>query len=66
MEKAHMLVLHASVIGITTHLFLHYVLGDEYELSASRSVLLAALILVYMVLFGCKIPTALNKNLFNK
>jgi hypothetical protein len=66
MEKAHMMVLHATIIGGITHLFLRYVLKEEFDVAESRSVLLAALILVYMILFGHGLPTKINKNLLNK
>ena len=37
---------------------------EKQIVAENRSVLLAALILVYMILFGHGLPTSINKNLF--
>jgi hypothetical protein len=41
-----------------------YILGQKQIVAENRSVLLAALILVYMILFGHGLPKSINKNLF--
>jgi hypothetical protein len=41
-----------------------FMLGQRQIVAENRSILLAALILVYMILFGHGLPTSINKNLF--
>jgi heme/copper-type cytochrome/quinol oxidase subunit 4 len=59
-----MMVLHSAIIGILLYLFMFYILGQRQAVAENRSILLAALVLIYMILFGHKLPTSLNKNLF--
>jgi len=59
-----MMVLHSLVIGFLLYLFMIFILGQNKLVAENRSVLLAALILVYMILFGHGLPTSLNPNLF--
>jgi hypothetical protein len=60
MEKGRMMVLHSVVIGILLYLFMIFVLGQTQSVAENRSILLAALTLVYMILFGHKLPTSIN------
>jgi hypothetical protein len=64
MEGAMVMVLHAVIIGIVLYLIMLYVFGQKPLKAETRSALLAALALVYMLLFGHKLPTSLNRNLF--
>ena len=41
-----------------------YILCQKQNVAADRSILAAAVILVYMILFGHGLPTSVNKNLF--
>jgi len=59
-----MMILHSVIIGIFLYLFMIYVLGQKQMVAENRSILLAGLILVYMILFGHGLPTSINKNLF--
>ena len=59
-----MMLLHSLVIGFLLYLFMIFILGQNKLVAENRSVLLAALILVYMILFGHGLPTSLNPNLF--
>jgi hypothetical protein len=59
-----MMLLHSVIIGILLYLFMIYILGQRQSVAENRSILLASLILIYMILFGHGLPTSLNKNLF--
>ena len=59
-----MMVLHSAIIGILLYLFMIFILGQNQIVSENRSILLSALILMYMILFGHGLPTSINKNLF--
>jgi len=41
-----------------------FALGQNAVVAENRSILIAAILLVYMILFGHGLPTKLNKNLF--
>jgi len=56
--------LHSIIIGVLLYLFMFFILGQKQIVAENRSVLLAAIILVYMILFGHGLPTSINKNLF--
>jgi len=59
-----MMVLHSVIIGILLYLFMIFILGQNQIVAENRSILLAALILMYMILFGHGLPSSINKNLF--
>jgi ACR3 family arsenite efflux pump ArsB len=64
MESGRIMLLHSVIIGILLYLFMIFVLGQKQIVAENRSVLLAALILVYMILFGHGLPNSINKDLF--
>ena len=64
MEKGLMMLVHAIIIGILLYIFMIFILGQRQSVAENRSILLAALILVYMILFGHGLPSSINKNLF--
>jgi hypothetical protein len=59
-----MMLLHALMIGIILYLVMVFGLGQPQEVAEDRSVLLGALVLVYMILFGHGLPDTVNKNIF--
>jgi hypothetical protein len=60
MEKGRMMLLHSVIIGILLYLFMIFILKQTSDMAENRSILLAALSLVYMILFGHKLPTSIN------
>ena len=65
MENGRMMFLHSLIIALVLYVFMTFILGQKPIIAENRSILLAALILVYMILFGHGLPTSINKNLFN-
>ena len=63
MERGLMMLLHALLLGVLLYLLMVYGLKQSTRVAEDRSVLLGALVLAYMVLFGHGLPTKLNKNL---
>ena len=63
MEKGRMMLLHSAIIGILLYLFMIFILGQNQVVVENRSILLAAVILIYMIVFGHGLPTSINKNL---
>jgi hypothetical protein len=64
MESGRTMLLHSLLIGIALYLVMVFVLGQKPALAENRSILLAGVVLVYMMLFGHGLPTTLNKSLF--
>lgn len=63
MENGRMMLLHSLIFGVLLYLFMVYVLGQRQIVAENRSILLAAFVLIYMILFGHGLPRSLNKNL---
>jgi len=64
MENGRIMLFHSIIVGILLYLFMIFVLGQKQLVAENRSILLAALVLVYMILFGHGLPTSINKDLF--
>lgn len=60
MEKGRTMLMHSVIIGILLYLFMVFILGQTSSMAENRSILLAALILIYMILFGHGLPTTIN------
>ena len=63
MESGRMMMLHSAIIGGLLYLFMIFILGQNQVIAENRSILLAAVLLIYMILFGHGLPTSINKNL---
>ena len=63
MENGLMMVLHSAIIGIVLYLVMVYLLKQNKDVAVNRSIIIAALATIYMILFGHGIPDKLNKNL---
>ena len=59
-----MMVLHSLVIGVVLYLVMVFILKQPQIVAENRSILIAALVLAYMILFGHGLPVAINKQLF--
>ena len=64
MEKGRMMLLHSAIIGVLLYMFMIFILGQNESVAENRSILLAAVILIYMILFGHGLPNSINKNLY--
>ena len=59
-----MMFLHSLIIGLVLYIIMVFGLKQRPIVAENRSILLAALILIYMILFGHGLPGAINKDLF--
>ena len=64
MESGLTMLMHSVIIGILLYLFMIFILGQKQIVAENRSILLASFVLAYMILFGHRLPTSINKNLF--
>ena len=59
-----MMLLHSLIIGIILYIVMVFGLKQKPVVAENRSILFAALVLIYMILFGYGLPKSMNKNLF--
>jgi len=62
MERGLVMLSHSVLIGVLLYFCMIY-LGQSPLIAENRSILFAALALVYMILFGHGAPTSINKGL---
>jgi hypothetical protein len=63
MESGRMMLLHSLAIGVLLYMFMLFIIGQKQAVAENRSILIGALVLVYMILFGHGLPTSINKSL---
>jgi len=63
MERGLVMVLHSVIIGLVLYFIMCVLLGQKQAVAENRSILLAAGVLIYMVLFGHGMPVSVNKML---
>jgi len=61
MERGLVMVLHSVIIGIILYIIMVLGLGQQANVAENRSILIAAVVLIYMILFGHGLPLKLNK-----
>lgn len=64
MDSGRMMIVHSVVIAILLYVFMVFVLGQKQVVAENRSILLGALVLAYMMLFGHGLPSSINRSLF--
>ena len=58
-----MMLFHSVIIGIILYVIMRFVLKQENMVAEDRSILLAAIVLIYMILFGHGLPGSINRNI---
>jgi Ca2+/Na+ antiporter len=61
MDNALSHIFHAAIIAIILYVIMKFILKQDDTMSLNRSILVGALALIYMILFGHGMPTHLNK-----
>jgi hypothetical protein len=64
MERGLFMVIHSLILGVVLYIIMIYALGQRPIVAENRSILIAAFVLIYMVMFGHGLPTKLNKDIF--
>ena len=62
-ERGAVMLAHSAMIGIAIYLMMRYVFNQSSLVAEDRSIVIAAFILIYMVMFGHGMPGQMNKNL---
>jgi len=63
MENGLTMLLHSVIIGVLLYILMVFILGQNVVVAENRSILIAAVILIYMILFGHGLPKSINKNI---
>ncbi len=61
MERGLMMLLHSVIIGVILYLLMVFLLKQKSGVAENRSILISAIVLIYMILFGHGLPTKMNK-----
>ena len=62
-ERGFMMLAHAATIGAVIYMVMRFVLNQSALVAEDRSIVIAAFVLIYMVMFGHGMPNQLNRNL---
>jgi hypothetical protein len=62
-ERGSMMLLHAAIIGGVIYMMMRYILNQSELVAEDRSIVIAAFVLIYMVMFGHGMPNQINRNL---
>jgi hypothetical protein len=63
MESGMTMVFHSAVIGIMLYILMIFGLGQQSDVAENRSILIAAVVLIYMIVFGHGLPLKMNKHM---
>jgi hypothetical protein len=63
MESGATMLIHSVVIGIVLYIVMRFVLGQRQVVAENRSILISAVALAYMILFGHGLPMQINRDL---
>ena len=58
------MLFHSLVIGVVLYVFMLFVLGQRQIVAENRSIVISAVVLIYMIMFGHGLPKQINKDLF--
>jgi hypothetical protein len=64
MESGFTMFIHSAIITIVLYIIMKYILKQSESKAQDRSILLGAIVLIYMILFGHGLPTHINGNIF--
>jgi len=61
MDTALSHLLHSAIITVIIYIIMKFFLNQSETMSLNRSIIIGALVLIYMILFGHGLPTHINK-----
>ena len=62
-ERGAIMLAHSAMIGIVIYMMMRYIFNQSPFVAEDRSIVIAAFVLIYMVMFGHGMPKQLNRNL---
>ena len=64
METGFTMFVHASIVTAVLYIVMKFLLKQSESKAQDRSFLIGAVVLIYMILFGHKLPGHINSNIF--
>lgn len=64
MERGLIMTLHSVIIAAILYIIMVFILKQNPVVAENRSILIGAVVLAYMILFGHGLPTKINRHLF--
>ncbi len=64
MESGATMLFHSLVIGVVLYVIMLFVLGQRQIVAENRSIVISAVVLIYMIMFGHGLPKQINRDLF--
>lgn len=61
MESALTHLFHSFILTFILYLLMIYLLKQSQNMALTRSILIGAIVLIYMILFGHGLPTQINR-----
>ena len=61
-ERGLIMLAHSAMIGIAIFLMMRFALNQPQGVAEDRSLVIAAFVLIYMIMFGHGLPGQINKN----
>ena len=61
MERGLVMFFHSIFIAVIFYIIMFYFLKQNSIVAENRSILIGAVVLIYMILFGHGLPTKMNK-----
>ena len=56
MERGLVMLFHSLIIGVLLYLFMVFGLKQESLVAENRSIMIAAVVVIYMIMFGHGLP----------
>jgi hypothetical protein len=60
MERGLVMVVHSLILGVILYAIMTCVLRQQAIVAENRSILIAAVVLIYMIVFGHGLPVRMN------
>jgi len=64
MEGGFTMLIHSAIITVVLYIIMKYLLKQSDSKAQDRSILIGAIVLIYMILFGHGLPNHINGNIF--
>jgi hypothetical protein len=63
MERGIIMLLHSIIIGLILYIIMVFAFQQNDKVAENRSILIAAVVLIYMIVFGHGLPNKINNDL---
>lgn len=60
MERGLVMVVHSVILGVILYLIMVFGLRQQAAVAENRSILIASVVLIYMIVFGHGLPVRMN------